>query len=326
MATQFSVVNAEIQSIEFGTIDIDASEFATILTKYVHEGSKRHRLSKSDITVFFNIAGDFPDKEDAKIQDFSGKKAAKTVKGLMAAGAKFMDAVFWLALTESERPEPLEHPAAKPPQPQTFSTYNNHQDIARCMFFYLFYVLTRARAPVAGSSRPTEPVPKFLAQVLGIKKGEAEVADYLSSFSLENIDPSWVRHIDLAGLSQESMNRFGLGVAGYRMAAPFKLQVPDHPDASKFQKAINVAISFATSPADWDFHPSTRKAELLTKYGNINQNLGNLILKVYKPDTIEEMVKVKILFKVPDKNPAHTNYTMWDDAMKYSPTSKIFTK
>jgi len=326
MTTDFSGVIAETTSISFGTIDTDPVQFAKILQRYVHEGSKRHRLSKNDITVFFNITDDFPGKETTSVQDFSGSFAAKTVVGLMAAGARFMDAVFWLALPENERPDPSSHPAPKPPQKQTFSTYNNYQDIARCMFFYFFYILTRARAPLPSSSRPGEPVPKFLSQVLGITKGESEVAEYLSSFSLENIDPSWVRHIDLSGLSQESLNRFGLGVAGYRMAAPFKLKNPDHPDATKRAAAIEVAKSIATSVPDWDFHPSTRNAAVLVKYGNVNQNLGNLILDVYKQETIDEMVKVKILFKTPDRNIAHSNYTTWDSTMKYAPTTKIFPK
>jgi len=317
-------VAIEVGQISFGTLDINPVEFAAVLQKYVHEGSKRHRLSKNDILVYFNIDADFKDKETGKVQNFAGKTVATTLNGLLGAGAKFMDAVFWLALPDSERPEPEEHPAPRAGQPQTFSTYNNHQDIARCMFFYFFYILTRARAPLQGSGGKAEPIPQFLVKVLGISKGESEVADYLASFSLENIDPSWAKHINLTGLSQESLNRFGLGVAGYRMAAPFKLQNPDGTNATKYKNAIDVAVSFATSEADWDFHPSTRKASLLTKYGNINQNLGNLILEVYKPETIAEMVKVKILFKVPDKNPSHTNYTRWSQDMKYTPTAKIF--
>jgi len=322
--TDFTTVIAEVQRISFGRLDIDPSSFALVLQKYVHEGSKRHRLSRDDIEVFFNIADDFEGKEATNVQDFKGLTVAKTLPGLLAAGAKFMDAVFWLAIPEGDRPQPKEHPAPKAGTKQTFGTYKSHQDIARCMFFYFFYILTRARAPMQATGKGAEPVPQFLSKVLGISKGESEVADYLSSFSLENIDPSWVRHIDLKGLSQESLNRFGLGVAGYRMAAPFKLTVPDGPDVTKYQTAIDVATSFATTGADWDFHPSTRKAEVLTKYGNINQNLGNLILKVYTQDTINQMVKVKILFKSPDHNPAHTNFTRWSKDMKYAPTSPIF--
>jgi len=326
MNTDFTTVISEVKTISFGRLDIDPISFAQVLEKYVHEGSKRHILSRDDIEVFFNIKEDFEGKEVANVQDFSGKAVARTLKGLLAAGAKFMDAVFWLAIPEGDRPTPSEHPQPKPGTPLTFATYNNHQDIARCMFFYFFYILTRARAPMSTSGRTAEPVPQFLRTVLGISKGESEVADYLASFSLENIDPSWVRYIDLEGLSQEALNRFGLGVAGYRMAAPFKLETPDGPEVAKYQTAIDIAMSFATSDADWDFHPATRSSNVLTKYGNINQNLSNLILKVYSKETIERLVKIKVIFKVPDENPTHTNYKRWTKDMTYAATSKIFKK
>jgi hypothetical protein len=326
MTTDFTFTISEVTKISFGTLDIDPAGFAQVLQKYVHEGSKRHRLSKDDIHVYANITEDFEGKEKIEIQRFSTKEVAKTLKGLLAAGAKFMDAVFWLAIPEAERPEPEEHPAAHAGHKQTFSVYNNHQDIARCMFFYFFYILTRARAPVINTGSAAQPVPQFLNKVLGISKGENEVADYLASFSLENIDPSWVRYIDLGGLSQESLNRFGLGVAGYRLAAPFKMVVPDGPDVTKYKIAIDIATSIAKSPADWDFHPSTRTADVLTLYGNINKNLSNLILRVYKKETIEEMVKVRILFAYPTFDAGHRNFERWSADMSYKPGARIFRK
>jgi len=264
------------------------------------------------------------EKEETNTTEIDKKHIANTLSGLLAAGSKFMDSVFWLAMPAAERPKPKDHPLPPSGTPVKFSVYNNHQDIARCMFFYFFYILTRARAPSSASARSAEPVPQFLHKVLGIAKGESEVADYLASFSLENIDPSWVRHVDLEGLSQESINRFGLGVAGYRITAPFKLVTPDGPDVKKYQVAIDIAVSMATSSADWDFHPSTRKANVLSLYGNINQNLGNLILKVYASDAIDRMVAVKILFKKPVWHDSHTNFTRWTTDMKYTPTTKIF--
>jgi len=324
MAAVLGPVIRQVDAIDFGTITVSPAQFAALLQKYVWEGSKRHRLVKDDIHVFFNIEGDFAGKETVDIIEMDNKKVSNNLVGLMSAGAKFMDAAFWLALPKDERPTPEDHPAAKPGQKQDFSTFNNHEEIAKCMFFYFFYLLTRARAPGGEGSKEGQPVPQFLRTILSIKKSPTEVAEYLGSFDLEKIDPSWIKHINLKGLSQEALNRFGLGVAGYRMSAPFKLCKPDAPGHDTYIDAINVAKSFATTDACWSFHPSTRTPDLLTKYGNINQNLANLLLVTYKKETLEQLVTIRTLYAMPTPNPNHTNYTEWTDSMRYVTKERIF--
>lgn len=326
---RFSSVTEEISRINFGDITVDPKNFAAAVQRYVVKGSSRYILSIQDLEVFANPAHDYLNKETGLLWETNGESVPLTLSGLLANGTKFLDAVFFLSLPETERPQPRVHPlpkktAGKDQPPPIITRYDNHAEISKCMFYYFFMVLTRAKAPVADNNTAAEPVPNFLRSVLSITKSQAEVAQYLASFNLNNIDHRWVKHIDLATLSVESLNRFGLGVAGYRLAAPFKLRVPDADGHEEFAEAIGVARSIATSPPSWDIHPATRDPNILQKYGNLNKNLGNLILRVYKPETIEAFVKAKVLFAIPTEEIAYTNYTQWTLADVLNPQFNIF--
>lgn len=320
-------MSAESGTIDFGDINVDVRELAKIFERYVAFGSRRFKLSIQDITVYANPIQDFEGKESASVTAVGNLQVANTLLGLMAAGAKFIDAVIYLGLPNARKPNPREHPVPKGATPATqisFPTYNSPPKIARCMFFYYFYVLTRAKAPSGSADEATQPVPNFLSSVLAYKESAGEVAEYLASFELNFLDHRWVRHIRLNHLSVESLNRFGLGVAGYRMASPFKLYQADTALATDRANAIEVATSIARSPASWDIHPATRDPNILTKYGNLNKNLGNLILDVFSPAKIQEMCDAKVLFSVPKREPAHTNYLRWTIADVFAPQTTIF--
>jgi len=341
-----SQVLPAIQAINFNDISVSPEDFAVLFSRYVHFGSKKNVLSLDDIEVYANHDAEFPGKEDKKVQDFDGVKVPTTLTGLLATGTKFLDAVVWLALDENKRPKPrVVDSVYDPAKGRQWATYGDHSKIARCMFFYFFYILTRARPPTADEMDINQPIPNFLKNVLGFSETPGSVAEYLASFPLSRINPAWVKHINLQGLSMEALNRFGLGVAGYRMAAPFKLYSPFYETiegkaffeknkgaietgeiewGAKYEEAIEVAKAIAMQPADWDVHPSTRAPDLLTKYGNLNKNLGNLILKVFSDEQIDEMVKTKILYSKPNFERAHLNFTTWKSADKFVGTKKIF--
>jgi len=327
MATNFSRITTQVRSIDFGVVNIDPQEFANVLQKYILQGSQRYTLSLSDIHVYANPPWAYIGKEEIEVVDVGGKIVATTLEGLMATGTRFLDAVIYISLDDDQKPDPEEHPVPKDiTKPPSIALYNNHSEVAKCMFFSFFYLLTRARAPAKTGDTTTQTVPAFLQNVLSISKQPAEVADYLSTFDMNHIDPAWIKHIELKDIGREALNRFGLGVAGYRLTAPFKLREPDLKGWEKYKSAVEVAKSFATEPACWNFHPATRDPDLLTRYGNINKNLSNLIPLVYTSATIDEFVESKTLFQVPIKEAAYTNYTTWTIDMKYKCASPIFKK
>lgn len=343
----------ETDKVNFSTIEFDVKNLALIFNRFINEGSRVHRLAVGDLTVYANPKGEFTDIEkdatyEVELTDKAKTKltVAKTLKGLMACGTKFLDAIVWLGLESKDRPMPMMHPMMKnEDKTAAYSTYNNPSKLANYMFYYYFYLLTRAHPPGIASSGSNEPVPKFLSGVLGIRDAPSEVADYLASFELQKINPAWIRHIDKSGLSQESLSRFGLGVAGYRAFAPFALYKPwfetkegelwleknekelkegKVEDPRIYKTAYEVAKSFAVAPADWDIHPCTRNPNVLKKYGNLNQNMGNLMLKVFSTEQLAEMVSARLIYAKPVYRAEHQGYKNWTDSYKFSGSKPIF--
>jgi len=323
VAVNFTVVAAQVGAVDFGTIDYDIVHLAKVLSKYVHFGSKRFQLSVDDLEVFPPVS----DPVGRGVDETDPKNSA--LECLLRGGTRFLDAIFYLSLPEADRPAQKAHPlptkkGGNAPQTATYSTFNNHAKIGKCMFLYFFYIMIRARPP-GGADDATQPIPNFIKNVLGINMTPPAAAEYIASFPLANIDHRWVQHVGLAGIGQEAMNRLGLGVAGYRLATPFKLIDPDNDIPEHLEGAFAVAKSFATTRACWGFHPTTRSPDVLGKYGNINKNLTNLILEIYNETEIQEMLNAKILAVKPVKQTGHTNYKLWTAQDRYIPGSHIFS-
>lgn len=323
----YATIREEARLIDFGDIRVDPEELAEIFQRYIEYGSRRFNLAISDVEVYANLPFDYDGKETVKVQIFGDLTCATTLTGLLASGTKFLDAIVWLGLAANKRSKPEVHNAPRnwnKTSAYTYTKYNDHPKIARCMFFYFFYVLTRARAPTADETDSTQPIPNFLKSVLSYQESPSDVAQYLASFDLNLMNHQWVKSIKMQSLSEEALNRFGLGVAGYRMAAPFKLYNPEMTNIESLSNAIAVAQSLAKSSASWNIHPATRDPNILQKYGNLNKNLGNLMLEVFTTAQLEEMVRAKIIFAVPKKEANHTNYKTWSIDDLFIPTDLIF--
>jgi len=327
VTTNLSLSNfkAPGNGIDLGVVNFDPIVLAGIFSDYIIQGSKVHSLNRDQIKVYANIINPFVGKEDTIVQVMGEHTVACTIPGLMAAGTKFMDAVAWLCIKPENRPLPLVHKPAKDDKMDFVpKLFNVPSKLCSAMFFYYFYIIIRARAPEETTNTKTDPIPAFLSKVLGISETANEVAEYLSSFPLKCIDPAWVKHIDMKAISRESVSRFGLGVAGYRLCSPFKLAKPKEGLTDDLKEAIIVATSFTEAMPCWDFHPATRNPEIIAKYGNINKNLGNLILEVFDDATIDMLVKNKTIFSKPVHDPTATQYRNWNKSMCYKATRPIF--
>jgi len=322
VVTDYAAIKSQIDEVDFGNIEVNVFTLAELFQPYLIFGSKRFNLSLTDVTVYGNRTFAYSGKDEKNVQVINGVDIPTTLNGLLANGVKFLDAVTWISIPPAKRPAAITIDDTE----KSMKTFKDPAEIARCMFYYFFYVLTRARAPGPDDLKEGQKVPDFLKKVLSIDKNPAQVADYLASFALNLLDHGWVQHVKLNSLSGESLNRFGLGVAGYRMAAPFKLFTPEGQLQVERLAAIRVAKSFATSEASWEIHPSTRDPNILTKYGNLNKNLGNLMLDVFTKEQLDQMVKARIIFAVPTREPSHTNYITWSDSDIYVPKKKIFRK
>lgn len=252
----FSASTAFVGSPDFNVIDINAEEVAKALQVYLERGSKLTGVSLDDInTSVTKMPAD-------------SKKA--TLTDLLECGMKLFDAIIWLSAGRPSSRELQVDPT------MTKESLPSLHEIARSVFYVYFFLLTQARYP-AGSKTTEKPrVPNFLKVIMGMELDQNVYVDRICSFEPQKFDPAWIKFVNFKNFGQETISRFGLGVAGYRLFGPFKLYKVKEGLSSDLTEAVKFAQTVATSAATWDIHPSTRNPAILTKRGNINKNLGNL--------------------------------------------------
>lgn len=289
---------------DFNIIDIDPQEVAKALQSYLERGSKLTGVSLDDISTSLCELPSNPEKA--------------TLSDLTTRGMKLFDAIVWLTAgrpgSRALRVDPL----------ITKSSIPSMHEIARSVFYVYFFLLTQARYPAGSKSKDKPNVPNFLKVIMGMELDQSIYVDRICSFEPQKFDPAWARSVQFGSFGQESLSRFGLGVAGYRLFGPFKSYKvkPNIPDELK--SAVSFAQNVANSPPSWDVHPLTRAPGVLTKRGNLNKNLGNLILEVFTEEQIEEMVQSKLLYAKPTKEPTCRNYLQWTALDDITGSSFIF--
>lgn len=277
--------------INFRVVTINYANFARALQSFLAYGSRKGHIEISDLCIVSDqtpIPTRFTDVEEA-----------------IKHGTKFFDACMYFSLPEGDRPQISPMTNDTVPDSRTFGS------IGEAVFVIYFYLLTRARPPARTGDDAAHPTPRFLEGVLSLTKGNPYYLDLASGFDVSKMDHKWIEDVDIGTLGDEFKNRAGLGVAGYRMFGPYKSYQPKPGLPQNLLNAVQVAHRIATSPPDWDIHPVTRNPELLSRMGNINQNLGNLILDVFTEENIREMVKTKMIFRKPEFQPNHIQYRTW---------------
>jgi len=291
-------------SPDFKIVDIIPGDVAKALQVYLERGSKLTGVSLDDIKTSLAKKIDDP------------KKA--TLAELIGAGMKIFDALVWLTAGR-----PASHPLTVDPALSEKDITSLH-DVARAVFYCYFFILTQARYPVKSATLAEPQTPNFLKTILGMAERQSYYVELVCSFEPEKFDKSWVKHVTFQGLGQETVSRFGLGLAGYRLFGPFKLYTPEKTYDVALAPAVLFAQTVAKASPTWDIHPATRDPTILTKRGNLNKNLANLILDVYTDDQIDEMVRTKVLFQKPVREPNSRNYLQWAAEDDISGSTLIF--
>jgi len=289
---------------EFGLIHIDPLETAKAFQAYLDTASKLTGVSLDDIN-----------RSVIRMPENVNKV---TLVGLLEVGMKLFDAVVWLTAGR-----PATHSLRADPAMKAEDIPSMH-DIARAVFFCYFMLVTQARYPVSRNNNEKPRIPNFLKTIMGMDKEQHVYVDTICSFEPQKFDPAWARHVKFTGFGQEVLSRFGLGVAGYRMFGPFALYSPKSDMDPALRPAFEFAKRVANAPGSWDIHPLTRSPNVLTIRGNLNKNLANLILDAFSEADIDEMVKSKILYAKPVREPGHRRYKNWDAEDDISGNGKIF--
>jgi len=300
--TNVNFDNTRLGNIVFQALDIDLVSLARQLQVYVDQGSRRYSLSYADINVMRDSSARQPDQV--------------TLEWLLQQGNSLLDSLIYL--TDTNRVTIR----VRPPGEQTVPI--SPDDMARAVFVQFFFILTRGSPSESTGQQVGAEVPNFLRRILSVDHPPIFYARRLATFELNRINPGWVRHIRLTNLGTEAMNRLGLGVAGYRALSPFRFITRPANLPQNRERAYDVAMSMVNAPANWDFHPATRSPRLLTQYGPINQNLFNLALDIFTTQDLQELVDARILYQLPVRNPAVTNYRAWEVLYQAPQGSNIF--
>lgn len=300
----FQAIPAIVGVPDFGLIHIDAAQTARAFQAYLNTASKLTGVSLDDITT--------------RVSKLPQSLTTVTLAELLALGMKLFDAVVWL-----HAGRPTSHPLLADPGMKKTDIASLHE-VARAVFYCYFMLLTQARYPAPTAAAEKPKIPNFLRTIMGMEKDQGHYVDLVCTFAPQKFDPAWVRFVTFNDFGQEVLSRFGLGVAGYRMFGPFGLYAAKEDIAEDLKPAFVFARTLATSAASWDVHPLTRNPTVLTSRGNLNKNLGNLILDSFTEEQINEMVAAKILFKKPEREVAHRNYMQWSSEDNISGTANIF--
>jgi len=289
---------------DFGLIHIDPELTAKAFQSYLDTASKLTGVALSDIS--------------RQVIQLPADPARVTLTDLLGLGMKLFDAIIWL-----HAGRPTSHPLVVDPTMDKNNIPSLHE-VARSVFYTYFMLLTQARYPVPRSIAEKPKIPNFLRSIMGMTDDQHVYIERICSFAPQKFDPAWLRFVEFQGFGQEVISRFGLGVAGYRFFGPFALYQPKPNLSPELASAVEFAKLIAKQPSSWDIHPLTRNPNILTARGNLNKNLGNLILDVFTDEQIEEMTSSKILFSRPEREAAHRNYLTWGAHDDISGTSKIF--
>lgn len=289
---------------DFNIVDIDPRDVATALQSYVSRGSKLTGVSLDDINVEVATVPDNPTKA--------------TLVDLLKCGMKLFDAIVWLTSDKRDTKPLVKSQSMKPEE------ITSMHEIARSVFYVYFFLVTQARYPAARTEQQKPNVANFLKVVMGMTMDQHVYIERICSFAPQKFDAKWAQHVAFTGLGQEVLSRFGLGVAGYRLFGPFKYYEPKTDIPGNLQAAVSFARSVARAPPTWDIHPLTRNPAVLTRRGNLNKNLGNLILEVFSEDQIQEMVNAKVLYSTPIKLPTYQDYKTWGTEDDISGNTSIF--
>lgn len=300
----FSNTRAFTGTPNFAVVDIDPSAVAGCLQEYVNRGSKLTGVSLDDI--------------DTSVYKMPANPQTATLVDLLESGMQLFDAIIWLTAGR-----PASHPITQSAVMKE-DEVPSMMEIAKAVFYVYFFLVTQARYPSTDKTGAAPKVPNFLKVVMGLDEDQGDYIERICSFNPTQFDPSWVKHVSFRGLGQETLSRFGLGVAGYRMFGPFGLYTvrPDLP--AELRPAVEFAQKVSKTPATWNVHPLTRNPEILKNRGNLNKNLGNLILASFTDVQINEMVASKVLYAKPSKEPSYRNYLQWSADDDISGTNYIF--
>jgi hypothetical protein len=227
------------------------------------------------------------------------------VLSAMIAGSCFFDAVYYFGLEDAARPACLPATGVARPKDAVIATAKNR------LLWTAIFLMLRGSYPESRGKTLGQDIPAFLVNICGMDESPADTAAGLASFSLQKINPGWIRWIEWSKMAPAIRQRLGLGLAGYRNLGPFRLYECRADAPAEARAAFGWIRNLLGSPPDYSILSCTRSARLISLLGSWNKALGNLMLLCFTPVELEEMVATKIIFQRPTHDPRADTWRAW---------------
>lgn len=225
-----------------------------------------------------------------------------SVTELVMAGMPVLDAIYWKG---SHRKLDLVQDNSIP----VLST-ETLEKIAKGLFLCRLFLLVYGRYPRAKGKETEKKVTEFVRNVFNIE----DIGSYeklLASFPIDRLDPIWIRRVSFNGLDKVVLTELGLRVFGFQMLAPFAKYECKNDAPSNIISSFATAVQLSQAPPDWALYCHTRDAIKAWKYGDLNANLGNLMLDCLTTTQLEEMVEKRLISRLPSRCSKSSEYLNW---------------
>lgn len=180
------------------------------------------------------------------------------------------------------------------------SEFQRTSDLSKMALMQLvIFVLIKGHYPSSTGTTIGKDIPAFFHTVCSMNYSPAELASRVASFNLNKLPGDWVRGIPFANMGEEFLNRFSLGVAGYRLLAAFRVIKPKARTPEQVA-ALNWIFTRLMEPSSWKLLPITRPP-LLKRLGSLNTALTSLMLEVYTREEIQKLKDEGVIAVVPAK-------------------------
>jgi hypothetical protein len=286
-----SRISAALTTFTTNAIDLDVKVLGGQIMRLIKDVGQLDVITVGDLHVFGE----------------SDTKPPVDVTSAMKWGTKFFDAVYYFALETQLRPNVVAGSDLGLELP------THVMKTKKRLLWTAIFLMLRGSYPESKGKVPGTDIPAFLTKICGMDESPFDCASGLASFNLSSVSPQWIREIQWAKFAAPIRQRLGLGLAGYRSLAPFKMY-ECRPDASEEAKAAFKWVRQITQrKPDYAILSCTRSVDLISQLGSWNAALGNLALECFSAETLVEMETVKIIFQVPKRDPRADTWRAWVD-------------
>jgi len=280
---------AAIATFQSDIINFDIQLLGARIADLIGPAFQIHNVLASDITICMN--------ED--------NSAPANVMTAMQNGTRLWSAIMYFLAPPAQRTQ------------VTMAARNVTQvDIgltSRYLLWQMMYIMIRGAWPAGDGVTLGSDIPQFMSSILGQEISGDAINAALSDFPMNKIPVAIVRAMPWNAAAQEIRSRLGLGLAGYRMFAPFVLYPCRDGATPAAIAAYNYARNMAIQPPDWALHAATRSGLVTAQFGSLNKALGDLMHHCFTPEQLEEMTNPgsRLIFAVPPTGMQYRSWVTW---------------